>query len=700
MLTVKNSKYQDQISFDKKAVSTLLKGSELEYLLDTNELDENTFVTFNEILENADAVRPDDADEEKHKIRWNTFKSYLSSKTSFDMIKGIDDTISVLTRDIPGQMVMDRIRRYILTGNVSRLIADLGLQKVYEQLVFYEYIYMSELVTLTTKLRIMTENNYIELMNMLEDGYLEISTTSQEPENVKEELTELLSIRHDCYHSNRLGYQNHSMCTPVIIFNRFIELHKNWISCELQQLDEVDRSVKLLKTLCLKNFDSFDDDRIHNNMNFNSVFDLDDLCLMNTIYAKNKKIVTKLITFVIDRLNHLISIGDRDIRDRLRFYRGIDLIVKLMEEDHILINNFSKNNRSKILAFWLKFNSPTDPCFKKNLTYPHFDTEHNGGMRDLVLSKTVVSTLNDMSITFQEMCYVLSADRLDIFQILCKNLNFKTVHPMLYTYLPPTILEYVLEKRGKAGHAYDNHPAKTHITINPYNLRGQTPGSLEPLIKTIERALKNETLYDFVSISDRYSYVECSYIVMYWDYLHLLIHDKNIIDNLMVVLKSIDPKKLSDHYLDVLILKTVIDNYFEEEDRTYREYAAILSQVLKHIKIDYDVMTSKYDFADIRTEFVNFGVKNLEEVDNMIKAYDMFEGSQTLDKIIKMPYSKLHAGRADRRRTRARNQDDEAIDENDDENDDENEEDEQDNDFEDNEEEDSEYEENNHSIDD
>ena len=132
-----------------KTLSYLVKNSKLESILDGK----SDNLEFKSYL-NSFGYIPDNIDND-----WIILTHFLNKKTIFhtsSIVTKHDDAINVLSEYVPSSLLIDRLRLNIIPQNIPKIIQQLGLTNMYEQLIFYEYIYTSENVSYLTKASIIT----------------------------------------------------------------------------------------------------------------------------------------------------------------------------------------------------------------------------------------------------------------------------------------------------------------------------------------------------------------------------------------------------------------------------------------------------------------------------------------------------------------------------------------------------------------
>lgn len=658
MLTVRNEYDNTELIIEKKNIEHLIDNSRLSFLLHTisEELIPDINYNFMDILNRTGYVS------KYIKYDWNVFINFLQGKTLFhqsSIIDKYDESIDILTEYIASVTLIDKMRIDIINNNIPEIIKYMGLSKRYEQLIFYEYIYKSVTSSYTTKAIIMIENNYTELMSLLEDYCLEMCTTTIKP-TLLEDIIYLVNE----YHWSKNQFD---------LLKRFIDFHAHWLDLNITS-DNLISDVSL-QIIDIVNMYNANNTNTANNMNNTDNADneinnaitkimkkhiaLHNLCHLDKLYRDNNKpIIIKLLDKLLPIIDYLNISKYCTDNNQIFLYQSLNLIVRLMEEDSHILTKITKNAQRKILILWMKMSSPTYKCFNNYRTYPyqHFDDPINNSsnrnllndisyrIRNIIFSKTINELLTESHITFSEMGYILSKDRLDIFIVMCDHLNFKTIHNEIYKYLPPKIIEYVINKSMKANNEMKLMPP-IKININIYNLIDRTTQDIEFVFDLFASVFDKDIIIEYDSIVDRYKYIPCIYIVMYWEYLNLITKFPLLFKNLMILINCIkNYDVLINADIDMFILKIVLDNAIK-----YEKYIQSMEAYMEHIESQSDFFTLGPDFEEIKNELKQYCVKNLKYIDdvniikNNISQNQDEDKNQDLEQNQQIKYEKSHS---------------------------------------------------------
>lgn len=641
MLTIKREKKSaEKIVVDKESLKIFLSGTQLEFLTEANELNPNTITDFPEILEKlgikVQDVGIDLAERSKttkgyipRSDNWCVFKEFMNKKTMFHespVLQKYDDSIDLITQYVPESMIMDRLRTDVISNHIPQIIKQMGLEYIYEQLIFYEYIYKSENTSYVAKLRVMDENRYSLLMKLLENGDLDLCTTAKTDDDENDDYessvrSELMTLRLLCNHDKE----------RVWLFKSFIETHSNWLGITV---DELNNQCELIFHDAVQQ--NFTRDQIGVMIATlpesirSKGLSISHMCLLNALYQRYPLRVRTLVECLIPLLGSCITQLNKTYDEQILLYQGLDLIVRMMEDDVKCINLITKRQQAKIFSLWLRMSSPSYRCFSRSNPYPYY--HYNGALdkahitnslnriRDICLSPMIRSALEDSFLTFTEMGYILSADRLDMFQIVCRNIDFKAIHAALFTYMSPRILEFVITKSQKTNESPVIESPES-IQINVYDLVERNKNSLRDTFALFDKSFnpgnKKGIAIDYASIINRYDFVECAYIMMYWDYLNIFKNDPKLMATIVEMIANIDNVKytLKDADLDMVLLKTVLDNckggMVDSRDECKIDLV-LFNKYVNSLKTKGDMFTTGPNFEEIHTELTRYGVKNLD----------------------------------------------------------------------------------------
>jgi hypothetical protein len=571
MLVLRNKGKSFEV--EKKSVKTLLEGSSLESLSKTIDSTEITYVDIDEIFKYA-KIEPKTF--EDREIAWDVIVNLFDKKTVFHkskLISTYDSVIDSVVNQVSPYDVVRKLMIDIIPNNTPEIIKKLRLDEIYAQLIFYEYVYMSQNISLVDKLRMMVVNKFNKLTKMIDEGVIEICTNSAEKSNSKyisesestddenENENDFISLRNKCYGSEMM----------IKIFDSFIENHSEWIGIDLKSCMPSEISAIILVDDLLCSESKSDLDKKHTDQKINQKYsqknnqkhsqknnqkiNLIDICHINKLYQSQPEIVTKKLINLIPEIDfsviHKFVVSGKSastIDDAYSMmFESIDFIVRLLENDEKSVKYISKKDLTKIFIKWLQCNGGQIEQMKIR-------------RRNLQLSDSIKNIMDGLNVTFSEISYVLSADRLDIFKSLTKTLGFRSINKVLYKYLSPKIITHVINT-----HLTNTMTKKINetlvLTINPFDLIERKPLEVSELLKMLNNVFSRPIMIEYDSVINKYKYTDNDYVLIYWEYVEMIKNNLELVETIVTILCSIDSQKqLEGGCLDIVLLKTAIDN--------------------------------------------------------------------------------------------------------------------------------------------
>ena len=561
----------DVLNISKHLIEPMVRGTVLEFMLDTNTTEPDSSYQFTHILDmisytgisytgisytgisHAGGLEND----------WMIFKNYLEKKSSFHqspIVSNYTDSINLLIESIAPNKLMNRMRYQIIPNNIPHIIQRIGCQTQYEQLIFYEYIYCSPNTSYVSKAIIMLENKYNLIMELLEDGMIAPST------NARDNLTTDMIVCMNNYLSEHK------------LFKRFINYHKNWLEFDSNMWQHNCMSIYQHRTIVDK-------------IKFHQLFHL------NKLYESDHRYVEDVIQRLIPMIDWTITINV-SLETQKQLYGALDLFVRLMECNSALLD--SCNKKSKIFVMWMNMSRIS-----------HRANPKDHSMREIKLSRTIYAVLSTVYVAFAEMGYVLVMDRLDMFKILTRNIVFDTIPDIIYTMMPPNILQYIVGTLSST--------VRNLIEINIYDLQYRTPDDIRRAFNIVRSNTSTQSV-DY--IMNQYNYIECPYQIMYWDYLHLFKTIPGFMETVLSIFQYID--NLSNHFLDTVIIKIVLMNEYPQISTSDS-----IDRALDKLLSDPMAVERGPDFKEICDELLRFGIGDLSYLNHCIRVYE-----EMMDRVI------------------------------------------------------------------
>lgn len=619
MLTISNND-KVTINVKKEEIKTLLEGSVLEKYTKVSDpsflQEENssgtTYVDFNDILEMLDNK---DVDAKKS---FDILHSFLKKETVLNDAKIMlehTNSIKTITEQIDSLTVFGKLMIDLIPNNIPDIIKSLDLTNTYIQLIFYEYFYKSPYLTLADKIKIMCVNKFTRLAKMINEGSLEICTISIECENSDETINKLRLTRSLCYGSNVM----------MKMFDTLIDDHSEWFgidikTCSLSKIFSINLTKEILGTK--DNLNKF----IVTNNKVNKI-DLIDICHINRLYQKRSD---ELSDAASDNLSVVLSNLVVDFKklhkidkDELSLiYESIDLIVRLMEEDHPAIMTIKKDSLHRLFSSWLKMTDGIFPYIDIILDKNNDYQPGKRNIRVINLSNSITSAVDELCLTFNEMNYIFYMDNLEMFKMFTKSLEFRNMHQSLFKYMPPKILDHVIKKHLKTLRT-EKSEQKIVINLSPYNLLQRTPKDLSDLMKMLKSLLTSHILIEFDSVINKYNYVDNAYIIMYWDYIELMSNHPKLIESFIAIFDEIDlTTQLIDAGLDIVLLKTAYDNLMNKKNEIKKQIK--IDSIVEKISQTKDFYTKGPNLPEILHELETYSVNNLSSITKLKSISESF----------------------------------------------------------------------------
>jgi hypothetical protein len=205
------------------------------------------------------------------------------------------------------------------------------------------------------------------------------------------------------------------------------------------------------------------------------------------------------------------------------------------------------------------------------------------------------------SYTFKEIGNILATDNIEIFKLICRNLDFKSIHNQLYTYLPLKILTYVFDQYLDSN--------KTDMILPPeciyINIDCLRHVNFDDIYILFNKYFHTLPTLAYKSISNRYYNSRILYLtfIMYYEYRKMILNNKKYLENFI---NFISKFTLQDDYLDMIILKIVVDNTVEKINDNW-----IDNYIQKRIILKNPVCSSH---PRIYNEMIKFNVSDLSFV--------------------------------------------------------------------------------------
>ena len=175
---------------------------------------------------------------------WEILKSFIEKEPKIQLHN--NDLLLIIKNN-----VMEHLRINIIPRH--DIIMNLGLYNIYEQLIFYKYIYSSSNISLCKKLEIILENNYVNIIAMIENNILDICIDS-----ISDEI-DYINTLYSYYYDN-------------IIFEKFINLHTDWLPYDMKYFKNTNETILINELYYLTKINIIEASTYINNLESKIVF--------------------------------------------------------------------------------------------------------------------------------------------------------------------------------------------------------------------------------------------------------------------------------------------------------------------------------------------------------------------------------------------------------------------------------------------
>jgi hypothetical protein len=320
----------------------------------------NNFISF---IEEYHSNNLDNSDN----INSHVVQELLNGRTV--LIREIEERnfIQKLLLAVKPELIMHYLSNYMLPNMYPNIVKKYNLEKIYEQLVFYEYIYMSPNVSLFDKIAIIAINNYYELLDLIKTNTLKMTCADYNNSHFKtsflikenKKIFDLAVNIHDEYIDN--SFHNYYHCNLINSVNS-VNL--------VNSVNSVNPNITIKQIILLMN-----------NMENKAYVDL--------FYKKDKKLkkicqpeiieVYKKSFFTFDNIRYILLSDD-------------------VESFVFLTRNLNFNTINKIIIEYLPYNI-LQFIFKKKNNNEHLTIENNPITIEINPMKLMFRTLKEINKT-------------------------------------------------------------------------------------------------------------------------------------------------------------------------------------------------------------------------------------------------------------------------------------------------------------
>lgn len=633
-----------------RKLEIILKGSSLEYLTKINELQDEVYHNWCDIISGLC-----DYDKKEEINDWEIIAKLFNLQTIIDnsvimtnvaMYK-FKQLMQVLYADTKYEFYSMFLRNFKDCIDGIDIVKDTGLGMIYEQLVFYEYIYLSPIYSFYHKIRWMIDFGYFQLIKLLDNHYLNVLDQCIQENNSLDDYIVLMVeyIQMDDFsrtrslktlldlHSKILDFDPELVtnCNSVKLHNMFSDEQIGFF--DLQDYTDANSINRLANSMLLDNFYDKCSKGIgyYNVINFQSLFGL------------NKKILKSLVINATKNIN-------KNIIDTYSSYCIINLVMRMMEDDLNLENVCSLNNNilSRVVYTWFINSSRIieDSNLKNTVLYNNQIISTyllKTYTRNIKLSNTLRNVLKLVNIDFGSLQYLYLTDRNDIFEILTRNCEFKMVDTTILEYCPINIINYILRKNGKTQEEMINTcTSRDTIVLDLYKLCMIGLDRTKTLIDVIIRLSNKRVLFATnLKRYEIYGHISYEYPLLLHELeeLHKLGNLDGIISHVFLNNYPIqEAVKLYPRYANCSILATILYALYSKYSKT--KQPNIINQYIEFMILHPDFERCGPELGDIWYNMSWFNSHKLyqEALDSLVKIRNSYVNLEE-DKINLVDYS-------------------------------------------------------------
>lgn len=413
--------FRDQ-NFERLKI--MLRRTYIESVTSLNELQDNVTHHWDDLLK-ANGINSHNSIKD-----WNVIKKFFNFESTLNisdimeskMIDVFQSMMASIYENI-GYEFYAFFKKSVIYPNIPDYFKNLQISHIYEQIIFYEYIYSSSLYSLYHKIRWMIDNEYLELIDLLDDHHLNMWDRIDNV-NIKE------------YHLLIFEY-NLSMKDQYRNLLRMINLHSRVLSFNIEDLEI---PITLLGTRNIKNVIKmimmyFDSD---NKVEFvtSNIFEFKKLA--KTAGKTGNNIGTPLLETYVD-------------------YVSINFLMDIIESGYDI--GLSNQSKAQIIYRWLVYSSR---ILKSTNCRYSIISKSNGEIfesqylleiysRDLNI-KNMIEPLHLVNIDFGSMLHITLKDNIDMFSIITRNCEFTNISPSIIAYYPVEIMNHISSKTQRPLH--------------------------------------------------------------------------------------------------------------------------------------------------------------------------------------------------------------------------------------------------------
>jgi hypothetical protein len=350
---------------------------------------------------------------------------------AFPTVNTFQPMMGSLYEDI-GYEFYSFFRKSAILPNIPEYLKSLRLDRVYEQIVFYEYIYSSSIYSLYHKLRWIIDNEYVELIDLINEHHLDLWDRRRDYTDIEEYV--LLGFEYQNYRDGNDYYDNLQSLldvhSQILSFNvsDYLTMSRESVSRESVSRESV--SISILR-IASKYWKHPDPSQLISSLQPNlrriarisgkTSRELDDTPMIS-IYSDYVA-----IDMLMDIIVRGYDIGLTDVAKANIIYEWLVYSSRILSSSNGRYAVVAKSNGELVISRYLL------------RSYSRDIEIHN-----------LTSALKLVNIDFESMLYVYLKDNVDIFRTITRNCDFQTLDPTVVSYYPTRILNYISDRTGRS----------------------------------------------------------------------------------------------------------------------------------------------------------------------------------------------------------------------------------------------------------
>lgn len=567
------------LRFDGRELELLNKivsGSSLHFLSSFNELQDNTYYDWDDIFK---AIGVQDHTDTDRDIIASILKGDSGCNASNIMTQSSINGLRSLTKSLYQDLQYDFYDLFRRSVVVPTIVYTSRLSFIYEQLVFYEYIYKSPVYSLYHKMRWIVDKGFYALISILSDCLLDTIDVDRHGYEGVHELYWVTLVEY--FYDDTAKYD---------AYVTLMELHNRILPFDIRKLSGADSFSFYNKIMANDTFENWN--YLVNNFStenpgfFNKI---DAYTLHSKIYSHYRDRALPGVNWSFDQLFYgditkvINRACSRQVRQTLseriaKFYL-IDLLMQLLESNHTCITRLSDKTKETIAYAWLS--AANTVINNSNLSYSKIHDVPNFYLvkqytRHLRMSPALIDIFGKIRTSLDELSYVYMSDNLELFTALTANCHFNVLCPVMIEYAPMKIINHIITEH------YDSDTSAFmrkvgHLSLDLYKLC-RTDSAQDFL----NICAKSEITIEIGSLVETdLTHLENEYVIMEH---RLNSFDQRILAGALTILETIDYKRFSNSHIVATMIHAsteIFQSYMHHmiTDRKFRRYGPELGEI-------------------------------------------------------------------------------------------------------------------------